>query len=69
MLKPTMSGALDRALALHSNIRPEQKRLKVANALAYFCTELITAVNSLMIQPPGAFTIKLYTAVTFTVLE
>jgi hypothetical protein len=69
MLKPTMSGALDRALTLHSNIRPEQKRLTVTNALAYFVTEFITAVKSLMIQPPGAFTIKFYTAVIFTVLE
>jgi hypothetical protein len=39
--------------------------MAVANALAYYQYATIMAVRSLTVQTPGAFTIKLFTAVMY----
>jgi hypothetical protein len=39
--------------------------MEVANTLAYYNTATITAVKSIKGQAPGAFTVKLFTAVIY----
>jgi hypothetical protein len=52
-----------RLLALPTNIKLGWKSLTVTNTLAYFITELVTAVKYFIVQTPVACTVKLFTAV------
>ncbi len=53
------------ALALLVDIRLVWKRLKVTNGLAYYGTELITALKCLIVQATGANLIKLFLSVIY----
>ncbi len=43
----------DRLLAIPANIKLERKRLRTANALAYYDSELFTVVKSFIANAPG----------------
>jgi hypothetical protein len=58
------------ALALLLNIRLVWKRLKVTNALAYYGTELITAIKCFIVQATGlTWPVSISLSLKFIVFE